>query len=225
MAGWLIDHLFALPAWVVLLMAFALPGLESAAFVGFLFPGETALLVAGVISGRGHLPVWGVILVGILGAALGDAVGYSVGRRWGRRLLDGTVGRVVKPEQIDRAQHTIARWGGKAVFIGRFTVALRVMVPGIAGMAGIPRRTFTIWNVAGAVVWAPVVVLLGYLGGSEWHRFGHAASLVGWIMVGMAVVFGAGPHLWRPCLRGLVWTARAVWRAVVATFRPAVRTN
>src|SRR5205823_14837364 len=104
------------------------------AFVGFVFPGEIAVLLGGVLASRGRVSIAAVVIVAIAGAVIGDSVGYWVGERWGRRILDATVGRFVKREHFDRAQVFLARRGGPAVFLGRWTVALRVMVPGLAGM-------------------------------------------------------------------------------------------
>jgi membrane protein DedA with SNARE-associated domain len=181
--------LFSLPAWLVLAAVALLPALEASAFVGFVFPGETALLVGGVVAAGGHLFVGWVMLAAVLGAIAGDQVGFLVGRRWGWQLLHGSVGRFVKRERMDRTQEALGRMGGKAVFVGRFTVALRVLIPGLAGMSGMRRTTFTGWNVLGALVWAPGVVLIGYLGGHAWKRLAHVAS---WAGTGVVVVIALG---------------------------------
>lgn len=51
------SHILALPAWVALLVVFALPALESSAFVGFVFPGEIALVLGGVLASEGRVPL------------------------------------------------------------------------------------------------------------------------------------------------------------------------
>ncbi|WP_252275180.1 hypothetical protein [Nocardioides sp. LMS-CY] len=43
----LLEHLLSTPAWLVLSIVFALPALESSAFLGFVFPGETAVQLGG----------------------------------------------------------------------------------------------------------------------------------------------------------------------------------
>ena len=154
-------------------------GPESSAFLGFIFPGEMAVLLGGVVAGHGHVPLAGVMAAGIGGAVAGDAVGYLVGRRWGRRILDSTLGRFINAEHLDRAERALARRGGGAVFLGRFTVALRVMIPGLAGMARMPYRRFAIANVTGGALWGAAMVLAGYLAGNSWHTVAHYISLVG----------------------------------------------
>lgn len=184
----LIEHLLATPVWVSLLVVFALPALEASVFLGFVFPGEIAVLLGGVLASQGHTPLAGVLLAGIGGAICGDSVGYVVGRRWGRRILDSTLGRFVKAEDLDRAERAVAKHGLGAVFIGRFAVALRVMIPGLAGMAGMGYRRFAAANIAGGIVWGTAIVLAGYLAGNSWHSVQHYVSLTGLVVTTATVV-------------------------------------
>lgn len=186
--------ILALPAWLALVAVFALPALEASAFVGFVFPGETALVLGGVLASRGHLPLGAVLAAGIGGAIIGDTVGYVIGRRWGRRILSSTMGRFVKQEHYDKAERALARWGGWTVFIGRFTAALRVLVPGLAGIGHMPYRRFLAFNVAGGAIWGALAVLLGYFAGSQWHRIAHLFSTGGMILA--AVVVAGVAVLW-----------------------------
>ncbi len=189
----LLEHLLSTPAWLVLTIVFALPALESSAFLGFLFPGETAVLLGGVAASRGHVP-WGAVLVaGVSGAILGDALGYLIGRRWGRRVLGSTLGRFINKGHFDRAERALIRRGGWAVFLGRFTVALRVMIPGLAGMAGMPYRRFAAANVLGAVVWGSLMVTAGYLAGNGWRTVEHYVTGAGaGLAIGAVAIFVGG---------------------------------
>lgn len=181
----LVAHILGMPPWLALALVFALPALESSAFVGFIFPGETALVLGGVLAYEGTTSLAAVLIAGIGGAVIGDSVGYAVGRRYGRRLLNGTLGRWVDHKHFDRGESYLEARGAKAVFFGRFTAALRVLIPGLAGMSRMPYRTFAVYNVAGAVGWGTMSVLLGYLGGSSWRQ---AASLGTWIGVALLAV-------------------------------------
>lgn len=191
------SFLLSLPGWAALVAVFALPALESSAFVGFVFPGEIALLLGGLLAQQGHLSLAAVLAVGFTGAVIGDSVGYTVGRHYGRRVLNGALGRFVKRDHLDRAENLLAHRGGRAVFLGRFTAALRVMVPGAAGMAHMPYPTFLACNIAGAAGWVTLSVLLGYLGGSSWQHMAHTASRIGLVALGVFVVVIVGGAWWR----------------------------
>src|SRR5256886_5108780 len=142
------QHILGLPGWVALVIVFAVPLLESSAFVGFVFPGEIAVLLGGVLAFQHRVALPAVLAAAIVGAILGDTIGYWVGHRYGRRLLSGRVGRLVRQEHRERAERYLAQRGGRAVFLGRFTAALRGMIPGLSGMAPIRDRTLLTSTVA-----------------------------------------------------------------------------
>jgi undecaprenyl-diphosphatase len=200
-SGGLFEAILHLRGWAALAVVFAVPALESSAFLGFLFPGETAVLLGGVLAYQGRISLTGVIAAAVAGAVIGDTVGYEVGRRHGLAILARTVGRVVRREHLDRASHYLATRGGKAVFLGRFTAALRVLIPGMAGMSGMPYRTFAAWNVTGGALWATGFVLLGYLAGSSYRHVESVAKKASVLLLLLVVVVGA-----------TVWVARWIAR-------------
>lgn len=193
----IVQHLLSLPAWLALAVVFAVPALEASAFLGFVFPGETVLLLGGVLAGQGHVPLAGVMALGIAGAIVGDLVGYAVGRRWGRRILDSTAGRFVRAEHLDRAERALSRRGGWTVLVGRFTVALRVLIPGLAGMGRMPYRRFVVFDVLGGVLWGGAAVLVGYIAGSSWHTVQHYVSGAGLAALAAVVVAYLGVRMVR----------------------------
>ena len=187
----LAEGILHLHGWVALAVIFALPALESSVFLGFVFPGEVAVLLGGVLAFQHRVSLPAAIAAAVAGAIIGDTIGYEVGKHFGRRLLHGTIGRVVKHEHLDRAETYLADKGGKAVFLGRFTAALRVMIPGMAGMAGMRYRTFAAYNVAGGAIWATGFVLLGYAGGSSYREVESLAKKASLLLL-LLIVLVAG---------------------------------
>jgi undecaprenyl-diphosphatase len=183
----LADAILTLPAWAALLLVFALPALEASAFVGFVFPGEIAVILGGVIASEGDLPIAAVLVSGSCGAVIGDSVGYAIGHRYGRALL-ARIPRLVKPEHVERGIAILNRLGGRAVFVGRFTAALRVLVPGLCGIARMPYRTFLLWNVIGGVSWACGAGLLGFFAGKGYRRLERQISYGGYVILGLVAV-------------------------------------
>ncbi len=184
----LLEGILNLPPALALAVVFLLPALEASAFVGVVVPGEIAVILGGVLANQGKLPLWAVLGAAIAGAIVGDSLGYVVGDHYGERLLAALPRRLVKPERVEQTKRTIERLGGKAVFVGRFTAALRALVPGIAGMSGMTYRTFLPWNVLGGGAWATGFVVLGYLAGSQYPRFEKYANEVGLaLLVAIAV--------------------------------------
>ena len=170
-----------MPNWVLYLTVFLLPFLEASVFLGFVFPGETALVFGGVLASQGRVSLTTVLLLAIAGAITGDAIGYAVGRRYGAGLQASRLGQRIGDDRWDVTERFLHRRGGTAVFFGRWTALLRAMVPGAAGMAQLPYRTFALYNVLGGTLWAVACVLGGYLVGDVIGRF---VSGFGYVIAG-----------------------------------------
>jgi undecaprenyl-diphosphatase len=184
------NALTSVPAWVAYAAVFALPFLEASLFLGFVFPGETALVIGGVLASQGRLSLPVVMGLAIVGAVTGDAVGYAVGRRFGPSLQRSRLGQMVGEERWRTTEAFIVRRGGPAVFLGRFTALLRALVPSAAGMAHLPYRTFAMWNAVGGTVWATTFVVAGYAAGESYRQIERylgrgALALTGVVLAGL----------------------------------------
>jgi len=184
---WLSDTILRLAGPLALVVVFALPALEASTLLGIVVPGELALVLGGVLAHQGRVPLWATVTAGAAGAVVGDSVGYAVGRRVGGRLLTRIPRRLVQPGQVERATALLRRLGGRAVFVGRFIAALRALVPGLAGTAGMPYGSFLVWNLAGGVLWATGFVLVGFAAGPAWRTAERVAGRAGLVLLGVIV--------------------------------------
>jgi membrane protein DedA with SNARE-associated domain len=158
-ADWLIANNLQIPLFILLIL---FTFLEAAAFVGFVLPGETSLLIGGVLAHSHVWPYWLFLVCAIVGAVSGDSVGYEVGKHFGERIKHNRVGRLVGEKRWLIAEHIFTRYSGGAIFFGRAQALLRALIPALAGMHRVPYLTFLKWNAAGGVVFSTVVVTLGY---------------------------------------------------------------
>jgi membrane protein DedA with SNARE-associated domain len=188
MTNFITDHGLPLLFLVVMIESFGIP-----------LPGETALIAFGVLASEGHYSITSVIAVAAAGAIVGDNLGYwLIGRVGGRALfrrwrwLSRYSNRV-----LPRAESLMARYGGTAVFFGRFVAILRYTVAWVAGLSRMPWWRFLFWNAAGAVCWATAVGLTAYYGGKAVTdaiaRYGLYAGIViavgiviGWLVIRFA---------------------------------------
>jgi membrane protein DedA with SNARE-associated domain len=190
----LLDGILGLDPLLILAVTGLLVFAEDAVFVGFVIPGETAAVLAGVGAGLGHVALPLSMVVVVAAAIVGDSVGYEVGRRFfGPRVL--TLGLLSRHERrISRAQAFLRRRGGIAVFLGRFTAFFRAMMPALAGASHMPYRRFLLWNAIGGLVWGVLFVLVGFAAGASYHRVeklvgrGIALALV-LLVIGLLVVW------------------------------------
>jgi len=102
-------------------------------------------------------------------------------------LLQGTIGRLPfigrkMDEHLESARDYVRWRKGSAVFFGRFTAALRVLVPGLAGMSDVPYPSFAAYNVAGGLLWGAGFAVLGYVAGASYRRAARIAGRVGLLL-------------------------------------------
>ena len=162
-------------------------------FIGFVLPGETAAILAGVAASQGNANLVVAIVVVVAAAILGDSVGYEIGRIFGRRLFH------LKPlrrheHRLDDANRFLAKWGGWAIFFGRFTAFFRAVMPALAGAALMPYRRFLFFNALGGIVWGTGCVLLGYVAGDSYQAIEKyvgrgAAGLAAVVVIALIVVW------------------------------------
>ena len=158
-ADWLVANNLQVPLFILLiLLAFT----EAAVFVGFVLPGETSLLIGGVLAHSKVWPLWLFIICAIVGAIAGDSVGYEVGKHFGPRIKTTQFGKFVGEKRWKLAEHIFAKYHGGAIFFGRAQALLRALVPALAGINKVPYRTFLKWNAAGGIFFSSIVIVLGY---------------------------------------------------------------
>lgn len=192
----LLQQLLHVPEPVVLAAIATLVFGEAAFFLGFVVPGETAVLLGGFLASTGRLSVVLLSVVVVAAAIIGDTVGYEVGRRVGPRMLRT---RMLRRHQhrVDGARSFLDGRGASAVFLGRFTAFLRAVTPGLAGLSRMRYRRFLAYNAAGGVVWGVLCVVAGYLAGSSYERVAHYLGQGGAIGIAVIVVVALVAWRWR----------------------------
>jgi membrane protein DedA with SNARE-associated domain len=134
---------------------------------GIPLPGETSLVLFGVLAAEGHYSIAAVIAVTAAAAIVGDNLGYwLIGRKGGRALFERN--RWLKrwaDTAIPRVERLIRRHGGKVVFFGRFIALLRFTAAWVAGLGRMPWWRFLFWNATGGIAWATLVGLIAYYAG------------------------------------------------------------
>jgi undecaprenyl-diphosphatase len=197
----LINLVAQLGHWGYLIIFLAVT-LESAAFLGFVVPGETLVLFGGFLAGQRILKLADLIFLVCIGAILGDSIGYELGKHLGRTWLLH-YGRWVGLHEahLKKVEDFFVRHGGKTVVIGRFSAFLRALTPFVAGASRMRYPRFLFYNAFGGIVWSVIVVLLGYWLGASWklveHWIGRASAIFGGILLLVLVLIWLGRWLIR----------------------------
>ena len=218
----LIDIGERLGGWTYLLVG-ALAFLETGAFVGLIAPGETALLLGGLVAGQGQIELLTLIAVVWTAAVAGDLTSFFLGRRLGRAFIVEHGPRVhITEERLGQVERFFDRHGGKAILIGRFVGLVRAVAPFLAGSSGMPLRRFVPYDVIGAGLWGSTFVVLGYV---FWQSF---SQLVDYAKKG-ALALGAVIVLLVAIVAAVRWTRDPENRAKARAWlerqaeRPALR--
>jgi membrane-associated protein len=169
--------------------------------VGLIAPGETAVVLGGVVAAQGEVDVAAMLLLVWAAAAAGDFASFLLGRRLGRRFLVARGPKIgVTAPRLARVETFFDRHGAKAILVGRFVGIVRAVAPFLAGSSGMRVRAFLPWSILGTAAWAATFTLVGYI----FHRsFSAAADYVTHGALGLAVVAGVA----------LAWRAHRLQRS------------
>lgn len=146
---------------------------ETGLAVGFFLPGDSLLVVAGLIAATGKLNVWVMLVTLFVAAVVGDTVGYLSGRKVGEAVFTRPKSRFFNPNHLKRAHQFYEKHGGKTIVLARFVPIVRTFAPIVAGAANMRYRDFIFYNILGGALWISSMLFAGYfLGGVVERAFG-----------------------------------------------------
>lgn len=147
---------------VVLFIIFA----ETGLLIGFLLPGDTLLIISGLLTNTNRvfgLDIWAVGLLIALAAFLGGEVGYLIGHKGGPAVFERKESGLFSRKNVERTNHFFERFGGLTVIIARFVPVVRTFAPVAAGVGHMPWRKYSLYNLIGALIWGFGLTYIGYL--------------------------------------------------------------
>ncbi|MFZ7093403.1 phosphatase PAP2 family protein [Primorskyibacter sp. 2E233] len=160
--------------------------LEAFFLTGVVIPGTLIVDAGGILVQRGVLDYFDLVWFVAIGSILGSEASYWTGRLAKSTLSPGS--RFMQSRAYARAQSLFARRGGIALALGRFSGPVAGLVPLVAALAGIERRTFVIWNIVGAIPFAFAHVSIGYLLGGALGHIGARATRLALLLGVLAIV-------------------------------------
>jgi membrane-associated protein len=179
-------------AWVYLLL-FLIVFTETGVVVMPFLPGDSLLFITGALCGAGLMSLPLAIGVLLAGAILGDQCNYTIGRYLGPKVFQWENSRFFNKKAFDKAHQFYETYGGVTIILARFMPFIRTFVPFVAGVAAMTRTKFTLYNVAGGLVWALGLCLAGYFFGNlPWVQANLSKIIWALILVpGAIALFGA----------------------------------
>ena len=147
---------------ILFLIVFCETGLVVTPFL----PGDSLLFVAGTVAATGAMDVHALVLLLILAAVLGNSVNYAVGRWIGPRVFRFEDSWLFKRAYLERTHRYFEKYGGRTIVITRFVPIVRTYAPFVAGIGGMTYWRFSLFNLAGAVLWVAGLTYAGYFFGN-----------------------------------------------------------
>ena len=145
---------------------FAIIFAETGLLIGFFLPGDSLLLVAGLLAKTGTLSLPVTILACTLGSILGDQLGYFIGFTAGPKVFTRPQSRFFDPSNVTRARAFFDKYGMITIIIARFVPVVRAFAPTMAGVSKVPYSRFLPLSILGGVLWGTSITTVGYvLGG------------------------------------------------------------
>lgn len=136
--------------------------LETGAFFGFFFPGDSLLFTAGFFAAQGYLNISALLVGTFVAAVLGDNVGYGFGKRIGPAIFKKDDSIFFSKKNVLRAKAYFDKYGKKTIILARFIPIVRTFAPILAGVGGMNYKTFFSYNIIGGLIWTWGNLALGY---------------------------------------------------------------
>ncbi|MGL4255238.1 DedA family protein [Microbacterium sp.] len=155
--------------WALVVVCFIVFA-ETGLLVGFLLPGDTLLVIAGLLShpqdyapnGVFGLSVWWVALLIGLSAFIGGEVGYYIGHKGGPAVFEKRESGLFSVKNVERTNAFFDRFGGLTIILARFVPIVRTFAPVAAGVGHMNKWKYTLYNFIGAVIWGFGLTMFGY---------------------------------------------------------------
>ena len=186
------EFVSAYGGWVYALL-FLIIFVETGLVVMPFLPGDSLLFVVGALAGAGLLNYPLVMVLLVVAAVAGDQVNYSIGRYFGPKVFGWEQSRWFNRRAFDQAHGFYEKYGGITLVLARFMPFVRTFAPFVAGVAEMSRPKFSLYNVAGALLWVVGLVTAGYLFGNMAWVQANLSKII-WAMViipGLLAMFGA----------------------------------
>ncbi len=142
-----------------------------ALFVGMIVAGELVLLPAIYLAATHRMDLMSVLALAMLATLLSDILWYSLGRRFPKPTLKRLTGKVGQ-HFLEGVERTFNAGGKRVLFLSKFVYGTRTLIQVLAGVHGMPLRTYLATNVAGVVTVTGLLTVVAYAVIGTTYQFG-----------------------------------------------------
>lgn len=152
---------------------------------------------SGWLVAEGKMSLWLIVAFGAIGNLAGSLLAYWIGAKGGRPLIE-KYGKyiLISGHDLDTADQWFRKHGDLTVFFGRLLPIVRTYISFPAGIAKMNLKRFSIYTLAGALLWSALFAWLGVKMGENWELIReklHSFDLAIGILIILVVVW----YIWR----------------------------
>jgi membrane protein DedA with SNARE-associated domain len=132
--------------------------------LGVPLPSTPFIIAAGALAHMGQLNFGAALFLAFSASMIADLIWFEIGRRRGTRVLKLLCRISLEPDYcVRRTENTFARYGAKTLIVGKLVPGISVLATPMAGVYGMARSRFLLFDGIGILLWIGTFELLGYL--------------------------------------------------------------
>lgn len=180
MLGFLLSYLliykYAAIFLIVLIAAIIVP-----------LPVNTMLLAVGAFASQGYFNFWICLITAVTANMTGDLFDYFITREYGQRFIKSYYNKQIS--YFNYIEKYMREHAGLTIYLTRFAGILDITGNFLAGLTGVPLRTFIIADFLGNFSIFFPILSFGYLAGNYWQNFSSTLSIMSNIVLVIIVIY------------------------------------
>jgi membrane-associated protein len=182
--------LSALLSYVLLYRYVAIFAIIFSAGIIVPFPASAMLMGIGAFASHNYFNIWWVALTAIGANVLGDFFAFLLTRKYG----DSAAKKMhIETQLFSTLERYVRIDAGPTIFITRFAGYLGPVTNVMAGLAGVGKARFLVYDLAGNALEILLLLFVGYMVGDYWQNFSNIQSLISGILILGVIAF----FLWK----------------------------
>lgn len=148
--------------WAIYILLFVIIFLENGLLPAAFLPGDSLLLLVGVLISKEAMNFSITLIVLTTAASLGCWLSYLQGRWLGNTKIVQKWLAYLPAHYHQRSHQLFHRHGLSALLVGRFLAFIRTLLPTIAGITGLNNARFQFFNWMSGLLWVLILTSLGF---------------------------------------------------------------
>jgi len=154
-------------------------------FFSIFIEGEVVLLLAGVLSHKGYLDIFDVIMIAFVGAILHDLLYWSIGKKLSKTNKKKFL--FVNLEKLGNFLCRLRVSNGLYIFISKFAWNLNRIVLMASGYLKVSAKELLRYSVPASLIWSVSLVSMGYIFAFETDILKKDLKTAGLFMAGFII--------------------------------------